>query len=412
MIASSALSLTSSQWYTGKVVVDDDPGNSALQRLRFWVDTDQDADFSDETAQIDDTSVIDGNWSAGYAGLFSGPISSAAVQEFDDVKIGLDNSSPKDGDYADAGDSVIIDDNFDSNSTSLTFDDNGNLTDDGIFNFVYDAWNRLVAARTRYASGTTRTTIGTYAYDGAGRRTKKVVANNGVEIVANDGGNATVNFYYSNRWQILETRSGSNQTTFQYAWGRQYLDEPIFMDRQGDGSGNDVDPDSTAGGESANLDHRCFYHQDRNWNVTALTDYGSGVNGQLAERSANTPYGDTVVLSGGVPEFSRASFASPMGSPFTYHALFVDSESPSRHNRYRSFYAALGRFFQRDPLSTGLSPTMAFDDLNVYSYLHHHPTHGQDPNGLCLVGSTRTPPFPFGQTCGLCGHQQCNFCQR
>jgi hypothetical protein len=33
--------------------------NSSSQRLRFWVDTDQDGDFSDETTLLDTTAIDD-----------------------------------------------------------------------------------------------------------------------------------------------------------------------------------------------------------------------------------------------------------------------------------------------------------------------------------------------------------------
>ncbi len=39
----------------------------------------------------------------------------------------------------DAGDDLQINDAFASTSITLTYDDNGNLTADGIFKFVYDA---------------------------------------------------------------------------------------------------------------------------------------------------------------------------------------------------------------------------------------------------------------------------------
>jgi hypothetical protein len=45
--AENALRLTTGNWYEGKVVIDDDPNNTALQRLRFWVDTDGDGDIAD-----------------------------------------------------------------------------------------------------------------------------------------------------------------------------------------------------------------------------------------------------------------------------------------------------------------------------------------------------------------------------
>lgn len=46
-------------------------------------------------------------------------------------------------DTLDAGDDVEIDDDFSSNSITLAYDNNGNLTDDGVFKYVYDGWNRL-----------------------------------------------------------------------------------------------------------------------------------------------------------------------------------------------------------------------------------------------------------------------------
>jgi hypothetical protein len=125
----------------------------------------------------------------------------------------------------------------------LSYDNNGNLTDDGILAYVYDAWNRLVQVQ-RSAAGDT-TTVATYVYDGKNRRVSKTVTNNGVENVDNDGGTQTVHFYYSNQWQILETRDGSNAARRQWAWGTRYVDQPLFMDVNGSPSGdNDCDPDS------------------------------------------------------------------------------------------------------------------------------------------------------------------------
>jgi len=55
----TALNLTPGTWYTAKVLVHDDPNNASLQRLRFWVDSDGNSDFSDETTLIDSTAVDD-----------------------------------------------------------------------------------------------------------------------------------------------------------------------------------------------------------------------------------------------------------------------------------------------------------------------------------------------------------------
>ena len=76
-------------------------------------------------------------WSAGYVGLYRGPGGSSA-QEFDDVKVFIDND--EDG-ILDAADDVQLSDDFASNVMSLTYDNNGNLTDDGVLRYVYDDWN-------------------------------------------------------------------------------------------------------------------------------------------------------------------------------------------------------------------------------------------------------------------------------
>ncbi|MFO0838006.1 MAG: hypothetical protein U1D55_05720 [Phycisphaerae bacterium] len=280
----NALSLTSGTWYSAKVVVDDDPNNSALQRLRFYVDANANG-FGDDAASLD-TTAVDDDFSAGYCGLFRSNLY-ADTQQFDDFKLGIDNSSPKDGDFDDAGDELVIDDNFNSTTTSLTYDDNGNLTDDGVFKYVYDAWNRLVKVTWRIKASPS--TVATYAYDGRYRRISKAITNSGVEYWPNDGGNTTLHFYYDRSAFLIEARNGSDRTVAQY--GREVDCDPgktLFVDVNGDSSGNDTDPDTTAGGESAYADKRYYFHFDRGRRVVALTEYvpsgGSGVAGRVVER--------------------------------------------------------------------------------------------------------------------------------
>ena len=103
------------------------------------------------------------------------------------------------------------------------------------------------------------------------------------DITDNDGGDTTVRYYYCgtgfqpvSAWNIVETRNGANQTTYQYVWGTKYTDELILIDKNlGVTVDNDADADTgtaaevTAGAEDA----RYLVYQDRNWNVIALTDY-------------------------------------------------------------------------------------------------------------------------------------------
>ena len=346
-VSSSGVTLTSGQWYDAKVVVHDDGGNQVLD---FYVDANQDSDFLDAGEQLfDDEGAIDDNWSAGYVGLANWL---ETAQEFDDFEVGIDNNS--DGDIDDAGDDVQIDDDFSSTTMSLSYDDNGNLTDDGLFKYVYDAWNRLVEVTRRVDD---ETTVAEYEYDAKNRRTKKTVSNCGVEETENDGGNTTVHYYYSGgagvppaNWNICETRNGSSQTTFQYVWGTQYVDELVLIDKNGDPTeSNDCDPDDQSG--ESTTDERYFVHQDRNWNVVALSQYDiNGTNnGRIVERYHYDPYGQFIVLNGdsGNGEMGNVLPTSTLGNVFAHQGLPFDAERGSYRHPHAEYSAELARLSQR-----------------------------------------------------------------
>lgn len=73
-------------------------------------------------------------------------------------------------------------------------------------------------------------------------------------------------------------------------------------ERQGWASLEDTFADTDAGAEvtAGAADARYLVHQDRNWNVIALTDYDpDGTNaGVVVERYSYTPYGRFAVLKG------------------------------------------------------------------------------------------------------------------
>ena len=77
-----------------------------------------------------------------------------------------------DDDDDDVFDDQVFSDDFASATVSPSYDDNGNLTDDGIHQYVYDAWNRLVEVR---GSEGAESLFASYKYDATGRRIEKVV---------------------------------------------------------------------------------------------------------------------------------------------------------------------------------------------------------------------------------------------
>jgi hypothetical protein len=369
--------LTMVNGYTVRCAIHDDPGDSSLQELKVYVNG---------TLRLTST-AIDDDWSAGMAGLICLSAGSGTL-DFDNVKIGLDNNA--DDDIADAGDDILVSDTFASNVMSLTYDNNGNLTGDGLLSFVYDAWNRLV--ETKLGASGDSVSIATYAYDGQNRRTKKVVTNHGVEQVANDGGNTTVLFYYDNLWRMVETRNGSNQTIAQYFWGTQYVDEILYADVNGDPTeSNDCDPDDQTGESTA--DTRYFYHQDRNWNVVALSQYsetGDAYAG-LVERYRYTPYGEFVVLKGDSSgnELGNVLLTSSVGNVFAHQGLTFDREAATFEFEGRRFDGHLKRFTTR-------APTVRYEALNRYDSLS---------TGGCSPGDS--PPRLPTVNCNLAGLAAC-----
>ncbi len=123
------------------------------------------------------------------------------------------------------------------------------------YRYEYDGWNRLVKAAS--AEDVT-VVVGTYTYYPDGRRATKEVGNS--------GSYATTEIYYYNGQQLIEVRNGSEQVVQQLYHGTQYIDE-VIAEQLDDGV--------------------AFVHQDRNWNVIALTDWAS----KVIERVRQTPYG-------------------------------------------------------------------------------------------------------------------------
>jgi len=326
---------------------------------------------------------------------------------FDDLKIGYDIND--DDDIDDAGDYVIVDEDFSSTSVTVTYDDNGNLVDDGTFVYKYDAWNRLVKVQ---ASEDSDVTIQESEYDGIGRRIKKVVTNSG----DHDG---TVKYYYDG-WSIIETRDGSDNLVQQMITGLLYIDELVMIRTKDKGE--------------------LYIHQDANWNVVAATDLG----GHVVERYVYRPYGEFVVhqeTSFGdydgdqdVDTTDRDAYdgSSPTGAErildldfdgdvdatdstlhdsltqgmarhpgrsstgvdqvFGHQGLFYDPEIGCWQSRARQQWSMLRRFGQRDTAGY-------ISGMNLYVYCMSNPVRYTDPLGLNgIAHPVPTPPPIYSKT--------------
>src|SRR5262249_21989020 len=105
--------------------------------------------------------------------------------------------------------------------TPYTYDDNGNLLDDGVRTYQWDALNRLRKV-IRKSDGQE---VASYTYDAGNRRVSKVVSNGGVDGTATNG---RTDFYYDG-WRVVEEHDGADAVTQQYVYGNA-LDEVWTLD--------------------------------------------------------------------------------------------------------------------------------------------------------------------------------------
>jgi len=349
--------------------------------------------------------VVDDTWQGGCVGLYSATAAEPVTLVWDNFRCGLDTNA--DGTL----DVVHADYNFDGawNVLTLTHDAAGNLTGDGLLKYEYDAWNRLVRARYDNAVAAADPVIATYEYDGLFRRIEKTVSNQGIGVVfRSDGGGALLpvvegiqagnrhEHYFYSGWRLVETTDHAESGGFysyvaahvlgQFAYGTQYIDEPVCMDVNSSPThANDCDPDTSDPG--GGTDRRYFYLQDRNWTVGAIleTDDGAGTAGRIAERYAYTPYGEFVVLKGDTASGNLGNIlpASTLGNPLAHQGLPFDQEKSRYQNRYREYCAPVQRFVQRDPLGYVAG-------FSLYQYMGADPITRTDPSGRggdpCLDG--------------------------
>lgn len=245
---------------------------------------------------------------------------------------------------------------------------------------VYDAWNRLVKVTKN--GGATK--VAGYAYDARNYRIRR--------RQYNESGNFTLllDDYWSNRWQLLETRTTDDpndvgtEVQGQYVWGqsdRSYVDELVLRDRDVNGSGT--------------LDERMYVNQDAIFSVTAIMN----TSGVVKERYAYAPYGMPQFYTGGWVALNSLSdynwmilyqggwsdtSGGPTGASFLYYF----------RNRWLS--PVIGAWLQRD--SQGY-----IDGLNLYQIVSSSPTKYADPLGFAKI-TVRCYPIdgiPCVSHCGI-----------
>lgn len=225
----------------------------------------------------------------------------------------------------------------------LSYDDDGNLIEDGRFRYAWNAENRLVAVAPKIAEPGSRHLE--FVYDYMGRRISKMV-------FAFDGGRyvpfAEHHFVYDGWNMIRETRVEKETPVDRwYVWG---LDLSQLL--QGAGG---------VGGLLAASDGSSTYRYafDGNGNVGQLVDAGDG---SLAAQYAYDVFGKAL----------RSIQTLVSENPFRFSTKYFDSEIGFYYFGYRSYSTKLESWINQDPQ----------ENFNLYGFNHNNPIGKVDFLGL------------------------------
>ena len=211
-----------------------------------------------------------------------------------------------------------------SNSTSLSYDANGNLSSktdaSGTWTYTSDFENRLTQAAL--SGGVTVT----YSYDALGRHVQRTSSTTGTTKFVYDGAD------------VVRDLDGSGATIADYL----------------NGPGIDNKLRLIAGGTPA------YFIVDHLGTTRALTDASGAVTSSISYDS----YGS--VSSGSVP------------TRYTYTGRELDAETGLVYYRARWYDPGQGRFISEDPIGIA-------GGENYYRYVQNNPLRFGDPHGLCPI---------------------------
>lgn len=208
--------------------------------------------------------------------------------------------------------------------TNYSYDENGNLTNDGTYKYYYDCENRLTDVNNQSDQA-----VASYKYVYQGRRVKKTVY----------GSPDVVTKYCYDGDQVIAEYDGSSTLIlrkFMYGPG---IDEPICMFKY-------VAPTGIY-----------YYHFDGLGSVVAL----SNTSGNMVERYSYDVFGEP-------------NRTSSVGNPYMFTGRRYDDESDLYYYRARYYNPNIGRFLQIDPIGY-------VDGLNLYTYCGNNPVIRTDPKG-------------------------------
>jgi RHS repeat-associated protein len=243
---------------------------------------------------------------------------------------------------------------------SFQYDADGNLTQDGLWNYEWDGENRLKAQELRSDLGASKWTRLEYAYDGQGRRVRKVVKTK-TSAAGTWATTSDTRFLYDG-WNLLaefDCNAGTFALSRSHAWG---------IDLSGSSQG--------AGGVGGllwtNVATAKTYAagSDANGNVMLYVDCADGT---VAGRRDYAAFGEAVMTTG-----VAASL------PFGFSTKYEEKESGLYYYGFRYYNPSTGRWLSRDPIEER-------GGLSLYGVVENDTVNHIDRLGLWRVEFQRAP---------------------
>ena len=256
----------------------------------------------------------------------------------------------------------------------FTYDADGNLTEDGVWNYTYDCENRLVSIETVAAAipllGVANARRLEFRYDYLNRRVEKRVLTGW-----NGSGYATLaseRRYLYDGWNVVAELTPSDaKILWSYTWG---IDVAGSL--------------GAAGGVGALLqitDHqgpaRYFPAYDGNGNVASLVRASDGA---VAARYEYTPFG----------ELLRCEGAAARDNPFRFSTKFTDDDTGLVYYGLRYYSPSQGRFINRDSIEE-------LGGLNLYGFCGNNSVNKWDYLGMEVTHDAEISQYLRGDNTGI-----------
>lgn len=242
---------------------------------------------------------------------------------------------------------------------TFAYDDDGNMTHDSVWDYTYDAENRLIAMQHRaevigtgmIPSASARKLV--FAYDYQSRRVRKTVYG-GWNGSTYTGSALSDTKYLYDGWNLIAEFNvlSSMSVVRSYSWG---LDLTGSLTASG-GVGALLQVYDAAASKTL------LPAYDGNGNIAAMTNADSGALEAIYEYD---PFGNLLRKEG--------SYAST--NPFRFSTKYTDKETGLAYYGHRYYSPDLGRFINRDPIEEQ-------GGVNLYSFVRNNAINAWDYLGM------------------------------